>query len=399
LVKLLKTQKKSLFFIIIPDSHRILEVSYKTIIDSYEFDHQERSKVNLEAENKKRLFDTTNPTISPPDHHIINYFSKNITIPPILKRINPKLREREYITLKKDPNFLHKVTSVCEECFLIIAKGNVAGGDYNIQRVRTNESTKMYGTGRLRPEVLKYRNKLTLRNIKYKGLIEDLRPDIKPQIINHLISPTKLFSSDKLFEIEDDRNINLKQSNERDSNFFDSNIIDLPIRGSIRGSVRNSFAQISNPKLPEKGKNIQNLMNFDQNRDISPRKLENVQENDDTLIDDSEDEEDDFLSMQDEQKEKNNKKLKLIPYNFDSTQEHTIENTQENHPENIQENHLEKNTQQKHEEVNENPNVYEKNSQVSGSMTDRGSKYLNTSDNLRKIFIPNLKNTTNSCNH
>ena len=163
---------------------------------------------------------------------MINYFSKNITIPPILKRINPKLKEKEYIILKKDPNFLHKVTSVCEECFLIIAKGNEAGGDYNIQQVRTNESLKLFGIGRLRPEILKYRNKLTIRNIKYQNMIEDLRPDIKPQIINHLISPTKMFSSDKVFDVDSERNINVKYSSE-----MSDNIIDLPIRGSIRGSL------------------------------------------------------------------------------------------------------------------------------------------------------------------
>ena len=291
-----------IYFVLLLDSHRILEVSYKTIIDSYEFDHQERSKINLDEENKKRLFDVTNPMLSPTEFHFINYFSKNITIPPILKRINPKLKEKEYILSKKDPNFLHKVTSVCEECFLIIAKGNVAGGDYNIQRVQTNESTKLFGTGRLRPEVLKYRTKLTIRNIKYKTLIEDLRPDIKPQIINHLISPTRIFSSDKLFDIESDNNINLKPTNHDLGLNLYENIIDLPIRGSIRGSIR--FNQ--NFKDCQKKCEPEHLFpNLPADRDeVIKRKLENVKENENLEFQSSENEEDDDYSSKDGENDK-----------------------------------------------------------------------------------------------
>lgn len=371
-----------------------MEVSYKTIIDSYEFDHQEHNNINLELENKKRVLDTRNPLFNF-DYHSINYFSKNITIPPIIKNINPKLKEKEYITLKKDPNFLHKITSVCEECFLIIAKGNIAGGDYNIQRVRTNESTKLFGTGRLRPETLKYRNNLTLRNIKYKTLIEDLRPDIKPQIINHLISPTKLFSSDKLFEIESERNISLKPKNDLVSNLYD-NIIELPLRGSIRNSIRNSF---SNPKFQENSQSKKNYSNNDglnqfplaHNDEFVKRKLENVKEINDHNEDEEQNEENESFDDNDNQS----------PGNFieDITAGLTLKTKdQQNYQENNEnsENIVEKTEENKEKEDTQNNNN-EKNSQNSNSFTDRNSKFLNTSDNLRKVFIPNLKNTTNSC--
>ena len=54
------------------------------------------------------------------------------------------------------------------------------------------------GIGRLRPEVTLYRGNITQRNIEFKRLIEDLRPDIKPEILGQLVSPSKVFSFEKL---------------------------------------------------------------------------------------------------------------------------------------------------------------------------------------------------------
>ncbi len=158
------------------DEHKILEISYKTIIQSYDnFHYSVQTKIV--------------PTLKP----------SSFTIPVILKRILPKLKEKEYVSLKKDPGFLNKKTTVCEECFLIIAKGNNAGGVIELQSSNETEAS-FVGTGRLRPEVTVYRGKITQRNIEFKKMIEDLRPDIKPQILSQLVSPSKVFSFEKLIK-------------------------------------------------------------------------------------------------------------------------------------------------------------------------------------------------------
>ena len=214
-------------------------------------------------------------------------------------------------------------------------------------------------------------------------MIEDLRPDIKPQIINHLISPTKLFASDKVFDIESERNINLKYSNEMGESTYD-NIIDLPIRGSIRGSlVRQSF---TNQKLAENNKKNSNILNCfaEQNEEFLKKKtLENVNENEDLELENFENDKEYDSSESEESKEKekeHNKKkgltIKLSPCLYPSSHEQPIQEINVN-TEDIVEN---------------NNNANEKNSLKSYSITERDSKFIG-----RKIFIPNLKNTTNSC--
>lgn len=250
----------------------------------------------------------------------------------------------------------------------------------------------------MRPETLKYRNNLTLRNIKYKTLIEDLRPDIKPQIINHLISPTKLFSSDKLFEIESERNISLKPKNDLVSNLYD-NIIELPLRGSIRNSIRNSF---SSAKLQENNQNKKNYnineglnqFSLAHNDELVKKKLENVKEINDHNEDDEQNEEEE--SFDDNNSNNNQSPENFIENITDGLTLKTkyLQNYQENN-ENL-ENVIEK-TEENKEKEDTQINNNEKNSQNSNSFTDRNSKYMNTSENLRKVFIPNLKNTTNSC--
>lgn len=115
----------------------------------------------------------------------------------MIKRIINKIKEKDYIILKKEPSFLRKKTTVCEDCFLIIVKGNEAGGYIDTQNSNTPQNINLYGTGRLRPEVTIYREKITQRNIIYKRLVEDLRPDINSKIINDLISPSRFFTFEK----------------------------------------------------------------------------------------------------------------------------------------------------------------------------------------------------------
>jgi len=46
--------------------------------------------------------------------------NKNYTIPPIIKKLQPKLRDKDYFTLIKNPGFLEKIAFVCENCYLLI---------------------------------------------------------------------------------------------------------------------------------------------------------------------------------------------------------------------------------------------------------------------------------------
>lgn len=158
-----------------------MEISYKTIIQSYD---------NFHYSLQPKSSSTFKPS--------------SFTVPLILKRILPKLKEKEYVSLKKDPGFLNKKTTVCEECFLIIAKGSSAGGVIEPQASCETAEGSFVGIGRLRPEVTLYRGKITQRNIEFKRLIEDLRPDIKPQILGQLVSPAKVFSFEKLIRKENE---------------------------------------------------------------------------------------------------------------------------------------------------------------------------------------------------
>lgn len=168
-----------IFVICYLDEQKILEISYKTIIQSYD---------NFHYSLQPKALSTFKPT--------------SFTFPLILKRIIPKLKEKEYVLLKKDPGFLNKKTTVCEECFLIITKGSSAGGVLESQTSCETAESSFVGIGRLRPELTLYRERITQRNIGFKRLIEDLRPDIKPEILGRLLSPSKVFSFEKLIRKE-----------------------------------------------------------------------------------------------------------------------------------------------------------------------------------------------------
>ena len=170
--------------------------------------------------------------------------------------------------------------------------------------------------------------------------------------------------------------------------FENTNAIDLPIRGSIRGSIRPSFSLLSNAKLPP-NPNKQQIQSFgNQNNynpmpaDASPRKLANVEENDDTLMQEESgnEEEGDDESFSEENREK--EAIKLAP----CITTHEEINHSENH---------ERKQSERHSIEKEGT---ERNSLINGSVTERESKGMDSSTSLKKIFIPSLKNTTNSCN-
>jgi len=44
--------------------------------------------------------------------------NKNAFIPPLLQRLHPRMKERDYLRYMGDPLFTNKTTYVCEECYL-----------------------------------------------------------------------------------------------------------------------------------------------------------------------------------------------------------------------------------------------------------------------------------------
>jgi len=57
-----------------------------------------------------------------PKHQKGPFTEEDVVIPPIFRRHHPKLSAEAYAKLRKDPLFLYKTVSVCEECFLVYAE-------------------------------------------------------------------------------------------------------------------------------------------------------------------------------------------------------------------------------------------------------------------------------------
>lgn len=45
-------------------------------------------------------------------------------IPMLLKRLNPKLRNRDYLRLKNDPGYREKLAIVCQNCYLLMTENS-----------------------------------------------------------------------------------------------------------------------------------------------------------------------------------------------------------------------------------------------------------------------------------
>ena len=45
-------------------------------------------------------------------------------VPLLLKRLNPRLRKKDYLKLKDDPGFREKIAIVCLNCFLSITQNS-----------------------------------------------------------------------------------------------------------------------------------------------------------------------------------------------------------------------------------------------------------------------------------
>ncbi|CAN0475044.1 unnamed protein product, partial [Scytosiphon promiscuus] len=48
--------------------------------------------------------------------------AEDVTVPPVLRSLHPKLAAKSYERYRRDPLFLYKTASVCEACFLVYAE-------------------------------------------------------------------------------------------------------------------------------------------------------------------------------------------------------------------------------------------------------------------------------------
>ena len=108
-------------------------------------------------------------------------------VPPLIKKIYPRLKDETYNHLRHDIAFLKKTALFCEECILHIQQSQ----EDNL-KAQKQVPTEFYGTGRLKPETIKFRYLHTMRNItqtdgaqttrnffKYKSPLETKMPLIK----------------------------------------------------------------------------------------------------------------------------------------------------------------------------------------------------------------------------
>ncbi len=80
-------------------------------------------------------------------------------VPPLIKKIYPRMKDEMYNNLRHDIAFLKKTALFCEECTLHIQQSQ----EDNLKAQKS--ATEFYGTGRLKPESIKFRYLHTMRNI------------------------------------------------------------------------------------------------------------------------------------------------------------------------------------------------------------------------------------------
>lgn len=74
-------------------------------------------------------------------------------IPPLLQKIFPNLKPKEYQSLKEEPGFWKKKTLLCEDCYLRLATSILASGNYD-KTEALRHSRDLVGVGPLHPESL-----------------------------------------------------------------------------------------------------------------------------------------------------------------------------------------------------------------------------------------------------
>lgn len=99
-------------------------------------------------------------------------------IPDILKKAYPNLNYQSYRKIKNMKSVLKQTIPVCEECFLFHTRLNMTAGTVSYSKLlQIIGKSNLYGTGRLRPEVLRLRLEVCL--IPPNTILGHERQDIK----------------------------------------------------------------------------------------------------------------------------------------------------------------------------------------------------------------------------
>lgn len=148
------------FILFNKDQQHIYEISYKTLIDAFEYDH-----LGFMPRGDKILY--ANPieqgAITDRDARAgetmegdKKYFKLNCVIPPVIKNIHPTMRDEAYRMMKLDMSFLKTVTTVCDTCMVDIGVSK----EGHLQTKYSRGDFITVGRGALRPDILRERNKV-----------------------------------------------------------------------------------------------------------------------------------------------------------------------------------------------------------------------------------------------
>jgi len=150
---------KFLFIYPHTEPNLVAEATYKTIIEGYEWDHlreKDRSKENAvikaNPDNLEEMLEKLARRANNSEHTKIVDEKVTSLVPPLIKKIYPRLKDEMYKTLRNDVAFLKKTALFCEDCILHIQQSN----EENLKSQKHTDD--FYGTGRLKPESLKFRH-------------------------------------------------------------------------------------------------------------------------------------------------------------------------------------------------------------------------------------------------
>lgn len=137
------------------DKRHIHEVSYKTLIDGFVYDHlgfmKREEKIRYAVPPTLELLLENQGYASKSN----NVFAKKENlklicgIPPVIKNIDPGMSEEKYKLLKHDLAFLKLSTTVCDECVVAIGKSKEG---HLLKHYSQANDNNFVGTGKLEPE-------------------------------------------------------------------------------------------------------------------------------------------------------------------------------------------------------------------------------------------------------
>lgn len=146
-----------------PDA--VFETTYKTIIEGYEWDHlreRDRHKANnvikAKPDNMEEFLQKLQGKTYNEGQNKLYEDKVTSLVPPLIKKIYPRLKDETYKMLRNDIAFLKKTALFCEDCILGIQQSQ----ENNLKSQKQSLGA-FYGTGRLKPENVKFRFTVRLR--------------------------------------------------------------------------------------------------------------------------------------------------------------------------------------------------------------------------------------------